>query len=445
MSDDRDADTLARHLTEIGHKVQRVPNDDQGVNALVSDRFDILIADLDSERVDGLRLLSVARDRDTTMPVVLLTDSLKSEQVLQAYDAGVTGVLGKPLMPELVSRMVEQGQQRQQSELDIVQLKRQLDTRYALTNLVGASHHTATLHDQIREAAPGEVPIILVGEPGTGRDHLAQIIHNQSARSRRSFVKVTFGSNTAEILERELFGCGAGVYPEVPEGSPGRIEMADQGSLYLDQLSELTSLRSELLLACIEKSTVQRLGETREIPVDIRLIVSVNSSLSSSDSIRDFLTQLQQKFGALTLDLAPLRDRREDIPSLVHHFADQVSRKLARSIPSIDSDVIDALSRYSWPGNLRELESIVEQMVHATKAGAEITYRQIPDNLLANEVVQLDTITVPIGASMQDAERAMIEATLRACNFDKDACAEQLGIGLRTLYRKLKEYRSADD
>ncbi|MFP6582716.1 MAG: sigma 54-interacting transcriptional regulator [Candidatus Hydrogenedentota bacterium] len=436
------AEELEHHLSGMGHTIQRVPGDEQGVNGLVSNQFSVLIADLDSPRIDGLRLLNVARDRDATMPVIVLAQSLQSEQVFQAYDAGASTVLGLPYTVELVARAIEQGQDRQALEHTVVQLRRQLDTRHALSNLIGPSHHTATLHDQIRQAAPGIAPIIMIGETGTGRDHLAHIIHAHSARSHRAFVKVTFGTSATATIERELFGCGAGVYPDVPEGVAGRIESADQGSLYLDQLSDLTPMQADLLLTCLETRSVQRLGDSRNIPTDVRLIVSINTPLDDSDSTVRFLDQLQQRFGALTLELAPLRERVEDIPSLVRHFVDSISSRLGQGVTGIDADAVEALSRYPWPGNIRELANVVERMVDTAMPASTLRHRDIPRSIREHRDVQPESVTVPLGATMHAAERAMIEATLRACDYNKEACALQLGIGLRTLYRKLKEYKA---
>ena len=435
------AEELQHHLKSRDYAVEWVANDEQGVNGLISGQFQSVIATLSGSRIDGMRLLSVARDRDASMPVVLLAEAVPSDAAMAAYDAGATAVLGAPHSPELIERHLDQGWAQQRLQHEVIQLKRQLDTRHALSNLVGSSQRIASIHDQVRQLAPSATPIILSGECGTGRDHLARIIHTQSPRTHRSFVKFSFDSEAHASIERLLFGFGPKVYPDAPQGSVGHMETADGGTLYLDNLSGLNAIQADELLASLEKNRVHRLGESRSIPIDIRLIVSVTQPLRN-DTMASLLDRLCQRLGAHTLELPSLRERTGDIPALAQHFVRSHSTARKLNPPAVSPDALDALTRYPWPGNVRELETVIEGVLANLGEASMIEHRHLPEALRHHAAVEPTSVHVPVGTTMSDVERLMIEATMRANDQDKDATAEQLGIGLRTLYRKLKEYKS---
>lgn len=436
------AEELEHHLETLGHDVEWVSSDEQGVNGLIAGSFDALVANLAASRIDGMRLLSVSQDRDPTMPVVLLTKSVPSDEAMAALDAGATAVPGEPHAVELIARHIDQGLHSRALQHEIIQLKRQLDTGHALSNLVGSSQQVATLHDQVRQLAPSTMPIILSGEPGTGRDHLARIIHTQSPRTHRSFVKVSFGPDTQSNLERLLFGFGPQAYPDAPQGSAGYIEAADSGTLYLDDLSGLNAMQSDQLLSSLEQGQVQRLGEARSIPVDVRLIVAVTPPLEGDDATVRLLDQLGQRLGAQTLELPPLRDRLGDIPALVRHFIEVHAASREIDVPAVEADALDALTRYPWPGNLRELDTVIEGILAHVPSGEPVQHLHLPETLRHHIDVEPESVHVPVGTPMHNVERLMIESTLRANDQNKEATAAQLGIGLRTLFRKLKEYKS---
>ena len=423
-----------------GFTVEWVTNDEQAINGLASDRFGVLVTELQSSKIDGLRVMSVARDRNPTTPVVFLGESAQVELGLHALENGAAGFYTPPYNADLILQSVRQGLDYQTLQYEILRLKRQLDTDHGLSNLVGHSRAIATLHDQIRQTASDTRPIIIIGESGTGRDHLAQTIHNQSSRSHRSFVKITLRDENSESFEQTLFGFGANIHPEKPDGQAGQVEYADGGSLYLDDVRDLSRAHGDQLMNLFKSGHVQRFGEQRIISVDVRLIVSVTPPLNEADGASVLLDQLQHQLGALTFQIPPLRDRLDDIAPLIQHFVDVHCRSLNKSIAGVESDVLQLLSEYTWPGNVRELSNAVMHMVMGAHDGAELSTSDIPNTIGGAPEIASGQIRISRGSSMSEVERIVIMETLNACNQDKGACARSLGIGLRTLYRKLNAY-----
>lgn len=444
LRDPDKAREIQDHFRLHDFSIEWVTNDEQAINGLVSKKFDVVLTELQTSRIDGLRVMGVALDRDSTTPVVLLSDGHQTELALQALDDGATAFHQPPYTPDVLRRSIEKGLLHQSLQYEIYQLKRQLDTRHGLPGLVGRSRAIAALHDQVRQCASGSFPIIIVGEPGTGKDHLAKTIHNQSPRSHRAFLRVSFQGGDVAAMDRLLFGHAADVYPDSPESQAGQIENADEGTLYLDGLNQLTRLQSDQLIAAIETRQVQRFGEARHIAVDVRIIISIEPPLDASDPTNEFLKRLQHQFGALTFELAPLRTRAEDIPVLADHFIALHGESQGKAIQGLDAGALQLLSQYAWPDNVRELENVIHQMVSGARDGATLAARDIPARILHHPDIESDPIRIAPGASMAEVERVMIEATMKACDHDKGACAKILGIGLRTLYRKLNEYAEAD-
>jgi two-component system response regulator HydG len=433
---------LQDHFALEGYSVEWVTNDERAINCLATNRFDVLLSELESAKIDGLRLMSVAHDRNATTPVIFLSEPTQTELALSALDSGASSFHPYPWNASVIQRAIELGLRHQSLQYEVFQLKRQLDTQQGLPNLVGQSRAIAALHDQVRQL--GSEPVIIIGEAGTGRDHLARTIHNESDRSRRQFVKVAFAEDGGPALERTLFGHAAGVFPDAPESLAGHVEYADEGTLYLDNFRAISPQQSEQLIGIIESGQSRRFGETRDIGVDMRIIISITPPLDSGDPASTFLDALQQRFGGLSLEIPAMRDRPEDIAPLASHFAVLHAAEQKKSIGGIDAEALEILTRYTWPGNIRELDNTVQQMVIGAKEGAALSSQNIPAEIRRHPEVSLDDVRVSVGTDMREVERIMILETMKACNQDKAQCAKTLGIGLRTLYRKLGEYEDTE-
>ena len=440
---DRDPDvgeSIISSLSRRRYEVEWVDDDEKAYNCLDARPFDVLVTELNIERVDGMRLMGIAKDRNPDICVVMIAEDPDIELATEAMRQGAYDFQTKPLNIGKLEAVIERGLGYQQLIYEQLQLRRRLDETYGLTTLIGRSKKFATAYDKIRQAAPTEMPIILVGEPGTGKDTVAQIIHHNSPRKNGHFVKLTCSPDSLPLIERELLGHTAGAFPGSREARPGRVELADQGSLYLDEAAAFPQVLFDQLLTTLETGKTQRLGESRAIPAAIRLIISVTPDLDATDKTRDFLAELQRRFNALVIELPPLRDRPEDIAPLTEQFLSLSAKELRKEPPGITRYALQLLMAYRWPGNVRELRSTVHTMVLTSKPGQPLDILDMPLGLRREATPESSEIRIPQGISMHQVERIVIEETLKACKFQKEEAAKTLGIGLRTLYRKLKEY-----
>ena len=440
---DRDPDvgeSIVSSLSRRRYEVEWVDDDEKAHNCLDARPFDVLVTELNIERVDGMRLMGIAKDRNPDICVVMIAEDPDIELATEAMRQGAYDFQTKPLNIGKLEAVIERGLGYQQLIYEQLQLRRRLDETYGLTTLIGRSRKFVTAYDKIRQAAPTEIPIILVGEAGTGKDTVAQIIHHNSSRRNGHFVKVTCSPDSLPLIERELLGHVAGAFPGAREARPGRVELADQGTLYLDEAAAVPEILFDQLLTTLETGKTRRLGESRTLPAAIRLIISVTPDLDATDKTRDFLAELQRRFDALVIELPPLRDRPEDIAPLTEQFARFSAEELGKEAPGITRNALQLLMAYDWPDNVSELRSTLHAMVLASKAGQALDVLDVPLGIRREALPASSEIRIPQGISMQQVERIVIEETLKACKFQKEEAAKTLGIGLRTLYRKLKEY-----
>ncbi|MFP4173553.1 MAG: sigma 54-interacting transcriptional regulator [Candidatus Hydrogenedentota bacterium] len=383
---DRDpaiARDIMAYLSERGYEVEWVDDGEKAYNHLDGHQVDVLITDLNSQRIDGMRLMAVAKERNPEICVVLITEEPDIELATEAMRQGAVDFQTKPLNLGKLEAVIEQALGRQKLVLEQHELKRRLDERYGLDNLVGQSPQMMKVYEAVRQIAPTRGSALIRGETGTGKDLIAQAIHNNSPRRDAPFVKLNCANLPEALVESELFGHVSGAFTGAVQKRTGRFEVADKGTLFLDEIGELSLPLQAKLLRVLEQQQFERLGDNRTISVDVRLIAATNRSLEKMMETGQFRDDLYYRLRVVSIEVPPLRDRREDIPLLTHHF-------------------------------LKE---------------ARDAY-----------VPEVQEIRIPTGVSMKEVERIVIEETMKAANYNKEACAKTLGIGLRTLYRKLKAY-----
>ena len=425
---------IVAFLAGRGHAVEWVDDGEKAFNRLDSRLFDVLITGLHIRRTghDGMRLLSVARERNPEVCVVIIADRPDIELATEAMRQGAYDFQSRPLNLGKLEAVIERGIAHQRVVLERHELRRRLDEHYGFSNLVGNSRQMVKVYNGVRVAAPASMPVLLRGEPGTGKRLIALAIHNNSPRRDEAFVTLECGGMIEERLNQELFGVTSG------SAGPqrGRIEIADKGTLYIDELGDLNERQQKALSRFIKQRKVQRVGEARGIPADVRVIAATAHPAAKALKA----DELGETLRAATIDVPPLRDRREDIPLLVHHFLRNAGRTSAAPVIGITPNALDLLTRYGWPGNVRELRNTVEGMAMTTARSRPLDVKDIPEHIRKGAGLHGTEIRIPLGATMAEVERAVIEETLKACGYKKEACAKTLGIGLRTLYRKLSEY-----
>lgn len=423
-------------LVDRDYEVEWVDDDEKAFNRLDSRLFDVLVSELHIHRVDGMRLMSVARDRNPDVCVVFIAEKPDIELATEAMRQGAYDFQTKPVNLARLEAVIQRGLGYQRLIFQQHELRRRLDERYGLGNLLGKSRQMARICSRVRQVAPTPAPVLILGEPGAGKDLIAQAIHTSSLRRDERFVKVDCAGLRRPYIDSELFGHVAGALPGDASPRTGRVELADKGTLFLDEVSELTPELQDALIELLAHGRFTRLGDSRTTTVDVRIVASSSQPLDALP----VQIGLKNLLNAVTIQAPALRERPEDIPLFVQHFIHEACVTTGEPEPALSQNALDLLMRYSWPGNLRELRNVIEGMILMARGRASLDVRDVPEYLRHSIEPAANEIRIPPGSSMSDVERIVIEETLKACGYNKEHCARTLGIGLRTLYRKLKEY-----
>jgi len=319
-------------------------------------------------------------------------------------------------------------------------LTERLDERLKVPNLTGKSRVMQDLCARIVQIAPTRASVLIYGETGTGKELIAQAIHQLSPRKSERFVKLHCAELSANIVESELFGHEKGAFTGADQRRVGRFELADQGTLFIDEISDVPAPVQTKLLRVLQDRQFERVGGNETVKVDVRVIAASNRALDLMVARGEFREDLYYRLKVIQVDVPPLRERKDDIPLLVETFIREFNREHGRKVTGITRGVADRLMQYDWPGNVRELRNTIEEMVVFAQGKRPIEVSDLPIGLRQQSGGVTENLNLTVGMSMQEIERRAIEATLRSVGYDKQKAAKILGIGLRTLYRKQKEY-----
>lgn len=440
---DRDQDVgrgIVGYLDERQYEVEWVDDGEKAYNRLDSRGFDVLVTELNAHRIDGMRLMQVAKKRNSEIVVILITEEPDVERATEAMRQGAYDFQTKPLNLGKLEAVIQRGLGRQRLVLEQYELRRRLDEQFGLGSLIGKSRQMMNVYNAVRQIAPSRATVLVQGETGTGKDLVAQAIHNNSERRDAPFVKLNCASIPEALVESELFGHVAGAFTGATGTRKGRFELADTGTLFLDEVGELTPGLQAKLLRVLENQQFERLGDSRTLSVDVRLIAAANRPLEQMVEAGTFRDDLFYRLKVVAINMPALRDRREDIPLLVDAFIQDAQSRQNKKVDGITRNAMDVLLRYDWPGNVRELRNLVEGMVVMARSPRPLDANDIPGYVRQRTAPAVGEMRIPTGTSMQEVERIVIQETMKFCEYNKEACAKTLNIGLRTLYRKLKEY-----
>ncbi len=435
------AHKILAYLEERGYEVEWVDDGEKAFNRLDSRDFDVMVTELNIERINGMRLMSVAKARNSEICVVFVVERPDVERATEAMSEGAYDFQVKPLNLGKLEAVIKRGVGHQELVRQQYELHRRLDERYGLGSLVGKSRQMVKIYNAVRQIAPTKGMVLIQGETGTGKDLIAQAIHNGSPRYDRPFVKLNCASIPEALVESELFGHVRGAFTGATQSRQGRFELADKGTLFLDEIGELTFPLQSKLLRVLEQQQFERVGDSRTMTVDVRLIAATNRRLEEMVKSGNFRDDLYYRLCVVTIDAPTLRDRREDIPLLADHFVHEACKAHEKEVAGLTRSAMDLLLRYDWPGNVRELRNIIEGMVIMAHDTGSLGVNDVPGHLRSSTPPEVDEIRIPAGTTMRDIEKLVIEETLKMCGYNKRKCAETLEIGLRTLYRKLKDYK----
>ncbi len=413
--------------------------------ALINDeKIEVVVSDLhlppnEDDITEGLALIDVARTQDPPLQVVVITGSDSSRASLEAVRHGAYGFFEKPLDPAEVLHIVNQAARMRQLEIENRKLRDEMSRPPAFANLLGGSQALAQILKQARSVAATSVTVLLMGENGTGKEVLARAIHEESPRAAGPFVAVSCAALPETLIESELFGHEKGSFTSATQTRKGRFELADGGTLFLDEIGELSAAVQVKLLRVLQERSFERLGGTKTLNVDIRLIAASNRDLEKEVEEGRFRQDLFYRLNVVPLVLPPLRERDEDIPLLAAHFARNFAQKYGQPPPELEPPLIDMLHEYDWPGNVRELENLMERLVvlhRSPSLGLEF----LPEKMLRVLPGVSATDESTLEGAVAAVKRRMIENALQAEGGNKVAAAKRLGISRSYLHRLINEF-----
>jgi DNA-binding NtrC family response regulator len=433
-------ESLETLLELEGYEVESAPNAEEGLLRLGDRPFDLILLDLALPDRNGLDVLGEIRTHHAQIPVIMITAYGTVENAVKAMQAGAVNFVQKPWDNEKLLADVRTAVARHRAEEENVQLKRALKQRYNFENIVGKSEPMLKIFDLVAQVAPSRSTVLIQGESGTGKELIAKAIHLNSPRRDRPFVPVNTGSMPPDLLESTLFGHVKGAFTSAIASKKGLFEIADRGTLFLDEIGTMSLETQSKILRVLQDRKFMHLGGVHEVQVDVRIIAATNVDLRQQVREGKFREDLFYRLNVITIDLPPLRHRKEDMPLLVDFFLAKYSEENERPRRRMTPEALRPLLAYSWPGNVRELENVVERAVVLSSApdiGPELLPDQIAGRGSAFPLLEHrgDASLFDI---MEDCERHVIVDMLEKCNWNQTEAAERFHVPLSTLNQKIK-------
>jgi len=446
---------LQKELERLGYRVQSAPDGEAALRKLEESNVDVLLCDINMPRIDGMEVLRRVHERPNPPEVIMLTGQATVETAVEAMKLGAYDYLTKPYRITELDVRVKQAAEKRRLRVDNLRLREQLARQSGLPEIVSVSDAMTEAVRLVERVAPSEASVLITGESGTGKELIAHAIHRLSNRADGSFIDINCAAFQESLLESELFGYEAGAFSGAKGRKLGLIELADGGTLFLDEVTELPAQLQAKLLRAIETRTFFRVGGVRKVEVNVRIVAATNRNLESVVANESFRSDLLYRINGFQIDLAPLRERRDDIEPLARYLLNHVG---GTTPPEIDPQALEALRLYNWPGNVRQLKNCLERAVILSNNG-RITVNELPPEVLrpptAAVAVPLVGVSGQVGApvdviapgsvasptgSLREAERQQILSALEQTGWHRGKTAEILGISPSTLYRRLRDY-----
>ena len=441
VDDEREhAQVMCEALTRQGHKCDVTYSLPEALGRLDRKPYDVVVTDLVMDgRRDGLEVLNRTKQLDPPPPIILVTAHGDIPTAVQAMNEGAYSFIEKPLDLEYFRAQVNRAAERSALLKQNHMLQQQLIDHAGFEGIIGSSPGMQKVLQTARQVAASDIPVLIMGESGTGKELIARAIHNNSRRRKQRLVALNCAGLSESILEDELFGHVRGAFTGAQGEREGRFEHADGGTLFLDEVGDMPNSMQAKLLRVLENGEIVRLGSNEPIQVDVRLISATNKKIDEMVAERQFREDLFFRINGIGIHIPPLRERREDIPLLIHYFMQQAAERYHKEIEGISPEAQQVLMSYSWPGNVRQLRNVIERMVVLTP-GAKLGVETLPPEIRPAGGEVLGGMNNLVGISIEQAEKELIRNTLKLVNGNREQAAKILGIGERTLYRKIKEY-----
>src|SRR6202162_775814 len=431
-------------LRKWGCEVLGVGSAEEALAAFARFRPAVILADVELPGMDGLSLLRELGEELREVPAIIITGKGSNERAVQAIEAGAFWYIEKPLHAPILRALLDRALGRARDRRQVAALTRQLRDAGRLGELVGASKAMREVMQLVERAAPSSASVLITGETGSGKEIVARTIHDLSPRAQAPFVSINCSAIPESLMESEIFGHERGAFTGAAERRLGCFELADGGTLLLDEIGEMPAPTQAKLLRVLEDHKVRRLGSKVETPVDVRVLAATNKEPEQAVADGHLRQDLYFRLNVFNIHLPPLRDHKEDIPLLVEYILRDLNAKHGRQVRGVNPEVLDMFAGYSWPGNVRELRNALERAVIVSnrdligRANLPMDFGHAP----AASATDLASLHFPLGTTVGAAERELILQTLASTN-NKTRAADLLGISLKTLHNKLKEYEAA--
>lgn len=436
-------EVISRFLREAGYTVIATSTGEEGLKKIHQEPIGLVLLDLMLPGLDGLGTLEKMLDLDPDLVVVMITAYASIENAVKATRLGAFDFVTKPFRNEELLLVLNNGLKKRSLEIENRQLRTTLRGHSTFQNLVGKSEPMQQVYNLISQVGPGRSTVLINGESGTGKELVAKAIHNLSPRSKASFVTVNSGTIPAELLESELFGHVKGAFTGATSAKKGLFEVADKGTIFLDEIATVPLEIQSKLLRVIQEREFRRVGGLENIKVDVRIVAASNIDLKKAVAHGEFREDLYYRLNVISIKLAPLRERKDDIPLLMDHFIVRFCEENERATLAWDQDTLKVLVDYDWPGNVRELENAIEHAVVLCLEGGSITRQLLPKEILDSTTVNLGRISLSenngsLKELVAEFERNLITVALKKTDWNQKKAASLLRINPTTLNEKLK-------
>jgi two-component system response regulator HydG len=426
-------------LGKEGYEVSEADDGTSAVKAVENDTFDLILMDIRMTDMDGIEAVGEIKKFSPSIPIIMMTAYASIKTAVDALKSGAYDYLTKPLDIDELKIHIKKALEHYRLQEENIFLRERLADRFNFSQIIGRSRSMKELFETLSLIAPSDATVLIYGESGTGKEIVANATHQNSPRAQKPFIKVNCAALPETLLESELFGHERGAFTGALTRKAGRFQMADGGSLFLDEISDMSLTTQVKLLRVLQEREFEPLGSTKTIQVDIRLITATNKDLEEEVKAGRFREDLFYRLNVVPIHLPPLRKRKDDIPLLAEHFFNIYREKNKSSVKGFLPKTMDIMVRYDWPGNVRELENVIERSVLLCRSEF-ISPGDLPPLVQGAGDKEQSLVSVPQGMTLKEVEKEVIIQTLSDTNGSRTQTARILGISRKTLQNKLKEY-----
>ena len=433
--------SLSEFLRLEGYAVGSAESGAEAIRMLGEEPFHVVLTDVNMPEVTGFDILKHCGARLPDVAVVLITGYGQIEAAVEAIKLGAFDYVTKPLIDDGIKMIIQRALEQQRLRRENTELKKQLGLRNQYSMLLGRDHKMQKIYDIIDVVADTRATVLITGESGTGKSLIARTIHQKSSRRDKAFVEVSCGALPETLLESELFGHTRGSFTGATADKPGKFELANCGTIFLDEISAASPGLQVKLLRVLQDKIFEKIGSNDPITTDVRVIIATNKNLNEEIEAGNFRADLFYRINVVPIEVPPMRDRVGDIARLAEHFSIACARENGKKLTGITDAAMRKLQQYSWPGNVRELENVMERAVILAK-GTGIGVEDLPARITDENIVASQSVgMLPLREALEGPEREIIERALRSSGWNRQKTAELLQVNRSTLLKKMRKYR----